>query len=273
VASVPAVLRLSLPRQALAGSCALILQGQELDREALARDLVRSGYLNVPLVEDPGTFAFRGGILDIHSPLLPDPVRIELLGNQVESLRTFDPATQRTLQRLESVYLGPVREILQDEAATDRALSEIDRLAGELDLSSGRWLAHRRALREGVRFFGIEALLPAFHPRLESLLDYLPGSTLVLLDDPGAVRAEADACLQRAQAAHAQAVASGKLAFPPQQLDLSPAAFHEALRRHPQLVLGLCDEPIPVHELPTQDVAGLRRGCRRAPRPTPRRLR
>ncbi|HOX43681.1 MAG TPA: transcription-repair coupling factor [Myxococcota bacterium] len=273
LSSAPALMRLGPPREAIDSASLLVLQGQTLDRGELARALDRAGYLNAPLVEDPGTFAIRGGIVDVWSPLLPNPVRLELLGDEVEQLRAFDPASQRTLARLEGVFLGPVREILQDEASTGRAIAGLDRLAEELDLPAGKLLAHRRALKEGRRYFGMEALLPAFHARLECLLDFLPAGTRVLLDDAGAVGASARGAFERLRSSYEEAASGGQAAFPPERLMLKPSELEARLRSLPRVLAGPAEsgpeDQARELELRSQDLGGLREALQSAPAEDP----
>ncbi len=258
ITSVPALMRKVPPRAVLDGASELLMVGQEIEQAHLARWLTRAGYLNVPLVEEAGGFAVRGFVMDIFTPLLPLPVRLEWFGDEIESIRTFDPDTQRTAARLETVYLGPVREILQDEASTDRALAAVEALAAELDVASHKLLAHTRKLREGIRYFGIEALLPAFHPDLGSLFDYLPDEHRLLLEDPGGLSATARASWERVTGAHADARAAGDLVFPPADLLLDPDALSERLRDTPAASLGVSEELEGELDLACQEISGLR---------------
>ncbi len=263
ITSVPALLRLTLPRQSLDSASLLVMVGQLLNRTEFTRALVRAGYLNVPLVEDPGTFAVRGGVLDVFGPQLPNPIRIELLGDEVESIRTFDPSTQLTKARIESAFIGPVREILQDEEHTQRAVQSINDLAAQLDVPSHRLLEHRRALKEGVRYFGIEALLPAFYPALASLFDYLPHDTRLIVDNPGEIFAAIEQIWERARGAYREALEAGLLAFAPDRLMLNVETMHERLESYQQVVVGPVehegDSPSPGEILlSSEDAVGLR---------------
>jgi transcription-repair coupling factor (superfamily II helicase) len=258
VCSVPALMRLTMPRGALDAGSQLILKGQTIDRSELSEKLVSSGYLHVPLVEDPGSFAIRGGIIDLYSPLLPLPVRIELLGDEVESIRSFDPQTQRTVARLDSVFLGPVREITLDDESRRQALAAISEVADELDLPSHRLVPFKRALREGLWFFGIESLLPAFYPGLESLFDFLDGRARVLIDDAGAVFGAAQEIWRQAVAAHDQAASSGNLVFPPASVLLTPEEVKSSIDDLEHIVLGIHEENLPRIQLACEDVSGLR---------------
>ena len=101
-----------LPPDVLDRLSEMIGVGQELDRDAFLRRLAQMGYQSSPLVEDLGTFSFRGGIIDVFCPLYSRPIRLELFGDTVESLRLFDPATQRTVELLKEATLIPAREVL-----------------------------------------------------------------------------------------------------------------------------------------------------------------
>ena len=121
VLSVRALARRVLPRDALdVRSLQLAVEATQ-DRDELAAKLVAAGYAKVPLVEDPGTFAVRGGVFDVWSPLDAQPVRIEFFGDTVESLRSFDPQTQRSIGELREVSLCPAREIVLDDAGRKAA--------------------------------------------------------------------------------------------------------------------------------------------------------
>ncbi|MDO9308676.1 MAG: transcription-repair coupling factor, partial [Deltaproteobacteria bacterium] len=109
---VAAALQRVLPAATLNDSSCYLVTGEEFERDELLAKLVRMGYANVPLVEDRGTFAVRGGILDIFPPNMPTPVRIEFFGDTAETIRAFDPLTQRSLQAVEELVLLPSRELL-----------------------------------------------------------------------------------------------------------------------------------------------------------------
>ena len=242
IASAPALMRLTPPAQVIDSASLLLLRGQELDQAELARQLVRAGYLNVPLVEEPGGFSVRGFIVDIYTPQLAQPVRLEWFGDEVESIRVFDAQTQRTVAKLSEVYVGPAREILQDPESNARAIAAVEARAAEQDLASHKFLLHRRKLQDGLRYFGIEALLPAFCPDLTSLFDLLPADTAVLLDDPGAIAQSARSSWERVSAAFDDTVAAGDLAFPPASMLMPPEDLEACWSRFSCLTTGLSDD-------------------------------
>ena len=128
VASVRALARRVVPKKALSELVDIIEAEEELDRDQTIKRLARSGYSRAPVCEDPGTYAVRGGVLDVFVPLYRFPVRIEFFGDLVESLRFYDPATQRTLRKTSEIYLHPVRETIltPGHRLRDRLLEELD---------------------------------------------------------------------------------------------------------------------------------------------------
>lgn len=167
-------------------SCYLVT-GEEFERDDLMARLVKMGYANVPLVEDRGTFAVRGGIVDIFPPNLPTPVRIEFFGDTAESMRAFDPLTQRSLQPVEELVLLPSREVLlTDEVLADIA-PRLKQCCDDLDIPADRRRRVLEGLKDAVYFQGIEYLQPLLHPGLSTIFDYAPSWPLLLLD-PEAIR-------------------------------------------------------------------------------------
>ncbi len=167
---------------------------QEIDRDALALRLASSGYVRVPLVEDPGTFAVRGSVVDVWPPSADLPTRIELYGDLVLSLRLFDPAAQRSVVdaashlkgEVQDVWLPPVREAILTDASVARAREVVRAACDAVNLPSSRARAVMDDVTSGRTFFGAEGFLPAYYA-LEPLASYLPADALVVLDDPPAI--------------------------------------------------------------------------------------
>jgi transcription-repair coupling factor (superfamily II helicase) len=182
VMPVAAALQRVLPRKTLNDSSCYLLAGEEFERDDLLARLIRMGYANVPLVEDRGTFAVRGGILDIFPPNLRAPVRIEFFGDTAETMRAFDPLTQRSLQPVEELVLLPSRELLlSDELLADIA-PRLKQLCDDLDIPANRRRLILEDLQNAVYFQGIDFLQPLLHPSLETIFDYAPAAPLILLD-------------------------------------------------------------------------------------------
>jgi len=153
--------------------------GEEHDRDALARTLAELGFRNSPLVEDPGTFSLRGDIVDVFPPLADAPVRLELFGDTVESMRTFDPQTQRTLEPVKELTLLPARELFFSEETRRHAEAAIRAAAEAQQVPTSKVRERLEQVREGLGAAGLEGLLPGFYEGgLATVFDYLGGFRL-----------------------------------------------------------------------------------------------
>ncbi len=112
VASVASVLRRTLPRQVFSDGCLCMKPGDFVEREALVEHCLKLGYRHVSIVQDPGELSIRGGILDVFSTAHDEPVRVEFLGDTLESIRSFDPESQVSAHPLEEVIVLPARELV-----------------------------------------------------------------------------------------------------------------------------------------------------------------
>jgi len=184
IAPIRATLRRVPPREAIRRCSALVEVDAELERDALIQLLADGGYLRVPVVEDPGSFAVRGNLIDVFPPHARMPARIELDFDAVLSIRAFDPDDQRGGQDLKRIAIHPVRETL----LTPQDLAHASEQVGELCDAHNYPTSRRRQLVEdiasGRAFLGIENFLPAFYPQLEDLFDYLPAGGPVVVFDP-----------------------------------------------------------------------------------------
>jgi len=152
--------------------------GGRVDEGALRSYLVRMGFSQTPTVSEPGDYAVRGGIIDIYPPGQGGPVRLDLFGDVLDGARRFDPASQRTVEKLTAIDLAPVSEIILDEAAITRFRQNYRIEFGAAGTDDPLY----EAVSAGRKHAGMEHWLPYFHDRLETLFDYLPGAS-VMLDD------------------------------------------------------------------------------------------
>ncbi len=166
------------------------------DLDELASKLVSLGYERVALVESWGQFSIRGGIVDIAPVGGEYPIRLELFGDEVDSLRVFEFETQKSLENIKEVTIGPARETLYDFSNLDQIKQEIwlaaqgqsERLhrlglAQEADDLLAQVARHLEQFEEQGYFPGIDQYKPFFSSKA-TLLDYLPSDTLIVLDEP-----------------------------------------------------------------------------------------
>ncbi len=239
VTSAAALFRRVLPRAPFDSLCEVIVSGAAIDREATIAALVRAGFSRAPVVEDAGTFAVRGSVIDLYPPVYRHPVRIELFGDEIESIRLYDAATQRTLRALDRVHVHPVRETIQTAGADPRAKILAAADAAVFPSSKTRHLLEQ--IEEGELFFGIEALAPVFHERMASLFEYLPADALCVVEDPGAVLEQARRQASRLREAASARHAEHRLALPASDFVLGEDEATAALAERRRLEIRLVE--------------------------------
>ena len=211
VASARAFLQKTMPKRRFIAATRVLRVGQAIDLERTLAGWQEIGYEAASVVEQAGQFSRRGGILDIFPAASALPVRVELFGDEVETMRHFDPTTQRSAAPDESpasVVITPAREALPSAA---RAFAEVwadEPLPAEDSLPS--WRDDLADLLAGNVFPNLEYYLPLIYSRPATLLDYLPPEGLVIVDDWNEFRAVADEINS-----HAQQVAQEQAALPP----------------------------------------------------------
>lgn len=149
--------------------------GNQVRMDDIAARLERNGFDRVATVREVGEFAVRGGILDVFVPGSEEPVRLDFFGDTLESIRSFDPASQRTIGQVRSLDLNPMSEV----TLTPETISRFRKNYLSLFGASTRDDALYAAVSEGRRYAGMEHWLPMFYDRLDSVFDYLKGFRLV----------------------------------------------------------------------------------------------
>ncbi|MFO0761071.1 MAG: transcription-repair coupling factor, partial [Byssovorax sp.] len=203
VCPIAALSRKVVPQDQVLGHAEQVQVEQIIDRDRLAARLAAAGYVRAPLVEDPGTFAVRGALIDVWPPSAEAPVRIELYEEMVSSIKLFDPEGQRTLKSVSEVWLSPAREAILTPDNVDRARDRVRALCDAVDLPSTKARALAEDVALGRSFFGAEGFLPAYTD-LVPFADYLPRDPIVLLDDPAALTSALRDELGRARADETQ---------------------------------------------------------------------
>ncbi|MCW8916708.1 MAG: transcription-repair coupling factor, partial [Magnetovibrio sp.] len=177
VATVSAFLQRVPPRDAFEDSTMLVRAGDELDPDKLDTFLIEHGYHNAQTVMEPGEFAKRGGLVDIFPTGADEPVRLDFFGDEVETLRSFDAASQRTTSEVRELILKPVSEVPLNEDAIARFRTGYRALFGAVTKADPLY----EAISDAHRHIGMEHWLPLFYDgRLETILDYMPGAAVLL---------------------------------------------------------------------------------------------
>ncbi len=231
VTQAPALMQRLPPREALDRASYLARAGQDLDVGELERYFAVNGYARASTVSERGEFAIRGGVIDVFPPAADEPVRLDLFGDTLESIRAFDPETQRSTKQLKQIDLLPVSEVLLDAEAIARFRRGYVAAFGP----SGDDPMYA-AVSEGARRGGLEHFLPLIYEKLETLFDYLPDTTLFAIDHLAAeARDERWAMIADAFAARHDADHSHASYHPlgPQSLYLGPEEWSQRLAERP----------------------------------------
>jgi len=237
-------------------------KNQPLVLDAEKRRLESAGYRHVPQVLDPGDFAVRGGLLDVYPMGATQPFRIELLDDSIDTIRAFDPETQRSLDQMQAVLMLPGREVPLHEEALERAITM---LRDRFDIDTRR-SALMQDLRAGMAPAGIEYYLPLFFAETATLFDYLSAQTLPLLCEE--VLESADQFWRNVGERYEQRRHDvERPALPPDELYLPPDALRQRLNQvqrievcgtsHPRRAeaIQLGEQPAPDLPLAAKDAA------------------
>ena len=208
----------------------VVRRGEMIDSEKLVEHLRLAGYTQVDVVEMPGEFAHRGGLIDVYPPESDRPVRIELFGDEVESLRKFDPTTQRSAAATDEAALLPLTETPVDE----------DTLAAiNARLSGHRIAGDEEAVEEAVRYSGVsvfpgwELYAPVAGAK-QSFFDLLLGATIVL-DEPDSLNEAHDAWWTKLTEVHERSLIGNLVR--PEELFVTPTEWDNVLRQSPVLAI------------------------------------
>ena len=189
VATVEGLLQRTIPPQVLQDCCQELNLGAACDLNALAEHLAAAGYVRCEQVEGVGQFALRGGILDVFSPGMDQPLRVEFFGDEIDAMGLFDPATQRRTENADRAVLLPAAEVLPQLAPGGRAglAKKLAQLAAKALQNGNKTLAgtleqDRESIAQGRTFPAMDRYLSLIYPNLSGAVDYLPGDACVIFD-------------------------------------------------------------------------------------------
>jgi len=250
LASVEAIQRRILPAAELNRRCELVISGEEIDRDQLILDLGNNGYENVDLVRQVGDMAVRGGIIDLYPPGSDGetlPLRLDFFGDTVESIRLFDPVSQRSIREVEEAVILPAGDLLfpRPEERTEWLRWLEDDLAPR-DWSRDEKRRLEQLFRAGVPFAGQAFYQPLFYGHRSApatLYDYLPAETLLVTLEPPSCRQQRELIRERIAANHREAASSGQGVLEPDELFLTPREEEEHQGRLSRLDLCLLPDP------------------------------
>jgi transcription-repair coupling factor (superfamily II helicase) len=213
-------------REYYAGLAVTLRRGEEVDLEVLTTHLAGVGYTQMDLVEMPGQFTRRGGILDVYSPEADRPVRIEFFGDEIETIRKFDPETQRSQSGLDEVELLPLTET----PVTEHLLAAVNaRLSKQRVETEDEEMAEEAAAASGVSVFPGWEFFAAVAGAEKSLLSLVPRCAL-FVDEPAMVRNQIDRWWNKVEQRHERS-GIGSL-IRPEDIYLRPEVLQASLESH-----------------------------------------
>ena len=244
VTTADALMARTLPPALLRRLTTEVSLGQRVDPAELARHLTEAGYVRCQQVEGVGQFALRGGILDVYSPMMDQPVRIEFFDDEVDSMGTFDPSTQRRVKNVHEARLLPAAEVLPGaaEGGLTGLAARLKELAEKLEkkhkaetlVRTLRQDAER--LENGAALGGADRYLAAVYSQTTTALDYLPPDTLVVLCESGRVEDRVKSTLTQLRQDTELLMEQGLLAGEYAALTLSAEELFRALEAFPVLM-------------------------------------
>ena len=245
--TVNAILQRVIPRSEVVKSSFSAASGKRVDGDQLMAFLSANGYSRTGTVVDPGDFAVRGGIIDIFPAGAEEPVRLDFFGDTLETIRAFDPQTQRSAAALKSITLNAANEVLLNEEQIGRFRTAYASLFGGIDLNDPLY----ESVTSARRYQGMEHWLPLFYERLETLFDYVPESP-VTLDQSTAesvtARMEQIAEFHDARREARDKVTLGAAPYKPvptASLFLTREEWQDKLAHRPTLALSAFENPEP----------------------------
>jgi transcription-repair coupling factor (superfamily II helicase) len=235
ITTASALLQKVMPKAALSRFAEYLLPGEDTDRDAFVQKLIQGGYQETVLVEESGDYAVRGALIDVFPPLHPDPIRIEFLGDTIESIRTFSAQDQRSLKTLTEVTLLPARETVLEPAEIDHIVARIRRQGQRLEMPGLRIEQVVENVRGQNQFPGIGGLIPLIYPSLDTLFDYLPEQALPILIDPAAIEKRALETQEAVTKSYLSATNDGHICVEPEALCLTWPQVEARISHTPHL--------------------------------------
>lgn len=232
IATITTLMHKLCPPEFVNGHSFLLRSKETLDVADFRQRLVRAGYQAVSQVMEAGEFAIRGGLVDLYPMGSATPYRIDLFGEEVESIRTFDPETQRSQEKLDSIQLLPAREFPMTEDGIQRFRQSFRaRFTGDPQKKS-----LYRDVSKGIAPAGAEYYLPLFFESLVSFFDYLPSTALCIID--AAIKPAAETFARETAERYEQLrFDTERPVVPPDDLFLSPSTIAEALNGYVEVTL------------------------------------
>ena len=260
VVSAEALMRRTLPSAILADNAELLMEGEDVERDELIEKLTNLGYEHASLVQNVGEYSVRGGIFDIFPPtfvgdgaLHTSPLRLDFFGDTIDSLRMFDPISQRSTGEIAEAIILPASDICTTAEHPAAAISKnFDNAAQALGWDLDEYYPVQEKIKAGERFPGMEFFLPLFYPDTKqpnSLFDFLPPSCCLIHYAPELEAQAREMVHERIVNNFEEASIQKKPALSPEQLFLLPEQTADRMAQFPQILCSSDADTTEVHSL------------------------
>ncbi|MBU1169253.1 MAG: transcription-repair coupling factor [Proteobacteria bacterium] len=225
-----ALMQRIIPKKELVAYTDIVMINEEIDLNQLVSKFISGGYTRTTIVEEPGDFSIRGGIVDFFSPMYSNPVRIELFGDMVESLRFFSVSTQKKIDSLTEALIVPAKESIIDPSHFDEIIKRVRKqsaLTG-VPVSKIRHIVDR--IKGEIGASEVENLLPLVYSSTDCFFNYIPDDAVFVMADLGDIQNQVDLFREKAQQNYENALHEKKLCVHPDELYLNWGDIEERLR-------------------------------------------
>ncbi len=240
-----------IPKTELLSFADIVMVNEDVDLDDLVARFIAGGYTRTAIVEEPGDFSVRGGIVDFFSPMYDHPVRMELFGDTVESLRFFSVASQRKIDSLTEALIVPACETILKRSEMDEIVNRVRKQAS----LCGVPVSKIRSIVDLIKGEGgpgeTENLLPLVYPETDTLFDYLPPSSVFVMEHEDELRKTVDAFEEKARSGYERSIKDKRLCVEPEHLYLAWDEVRERLVRFRRMSF---------HEFQTDPVKGAASG-------------
>ena len=213
---IDALMQRLVPKQVLCDAAEPVMVNENLDLTDLIGRLHAAGYTHAAIVEEPGDYSVRGGIVDVFSPMYSDPLRIELFGDTVESIRLFSTLTQRKIRLINEAVILPAREAVIRKSTISDIISRARKTAVQAGISRQDIEEFEESLKTTGSFTGMESFLPLIYEKPGVFFDYVPESAVIVSVNPAEIEARAETRFEKETKNFVEACADGRLCVPPE---------------------------------------------------------
>lgn len=202
VAGIQSTLECTIPKAQLSKFSQLLQKDEETNPEELINWLIVAGYERVSMVQNPGEFSVRGGIIDIFTPSSELPAHLDFFDVFIEEISLFDPSTQRSIQKSDELILLPAMELCYDDEQKQKVIINIPAIAETYGVTARDAQHLMKAIDERLPLEALNSLFPLFYGQKTTFLSYVPDNAIVLVENPEELEARAVDFLRRAELAY-----------------------------------------------------------------------